>query len=194
MDFRELVLKTRSYRRYDGTHEITPESLNELIDLARQTPSGSNVQRLKYIASCDPAMNAQIFSTLSWAGALPDWPGPEESERPTGYVVLLLDKDIGENPSEDVGIAAQTILLGAVSVGLGGCMFGSTRKKQLREILGLAANLEIVLVVCLGKPVENVVLEELEPGQATKYYRDEDQTHHVPKRSLGEVLIKLYAP
>ena len=194
MDFEKLVLKTRSYRRYDGTHTIAPESLNRLIDLARQTPSGSNTQRLKYIASCDPDMNARIFSTLGWAGALPDWPGPVESERPTGYIVILHDKQVSENPSDDVGIAAQTILLGAVSMGLGGCMFGSTRKKQLREILDLAEHLEIALVVSVGKPVEHVVLEELEPGGATKYYRDDDQTHHVPKRSLQEVLIKLYAP
>ena len=79
MDFRDLVLKTRSYRRYDGTHQITADVLNELIDLARQTPSGSNVQRLKYIACCDPDMNARIFSTLGWAASLPDWPGPGES-------------------------------------------------------------------------------------------------------------------
>ena len=194
MDFRDLVLKTRSYRRYDGTHQITADVLNELIDLARQTPSGSNVQRLKYIACCDPDMNARIFSTLGWAASLPDWPGPAETERPTGYIVVLLDKQVSEDPSQDVGIAAQTILLGAVSAGLGGCMFGSTRKKQLREILGLADHLEIVLVISLGRPVENVVLEDLEPGQATKYYRDEDQTHHVPKRSLKEVLVKLYSP
>ena len=193
MEFKELVLKTRSYRRYDATHKIAPEELNDLVDLARQTPSGGNVQPLKYVASCDPEMNDRIFSTLGWAASLPDWPGPGESERPTGYIVILHDKQVSEGVGRDVGIAAQTILLGAVSMGLGGCMFGSVRKSRLREILDLPENLEIQLVISLGKPVENVVLEELQPGAATKYYRDGDQTHHVPKRSLKEALVKLYS-
>ena len=190
MDFSELALKTRSYRRFDQTAAIEPSTLRGLIDLVRRVPSAANRQPLRYVASCGPAMNRQIFGTLSWAGALPDWPGPSEGERPAAYVVILHDRNVCEAAPTDVGIAAQTLLLAAVSMGLGGCMFGAVARPRLHEILGLPADLEIMLVVALGKPVERVVLEDALPGASLKYYRDADQTHHVPKRRLQDVLLR----
>jgi nitroreductase len=192
MDFRELVSKSRSYRRFDPTVAVTPAAVGDLVDLARRSPSAANRQPLRYVASCGPAMNAKIFATLSWAGALTDWPGPAEGERPTAYVVILHDRDVCESAPHDAGIAAQTLLLAAVSMGLGGCMFGSVRRPALREILRLPDNLEIVLVVALGAPVERVVLEEAQPGGSLKYYRDPDRTHHVPKRRLQDVLLRTH--
>ena len=190
MEFKELVRKTRSYRRFDGTAPIEKETLSGLVDLARCTPSGSNRQPLKYVTSCSAEWNAKIFQTLSWAGGLPDWPGPDESERPTGYVVILTDTKIRESADSDLGIAAQTILLGAVAQGLGGCMFGSIKRSALAAALEIPEHLEISLVVALGKPVETVVLEEAESGASLTYYRDADQKHHVPKRKLDEILVK----
>ena len=190
MDFSELALKTRSYRRFDQATAIEPSTLRGLIDLVRRVPSAANRQPLRYVASCGPAMNRQIFGTLSWAGALPDWPGPSEGERPAAYVVILHDRNVCEAAPTDVGIAAQTLLLAAVSMGLGGCIFGAVARPRLHEILGLPADLEIMLVVALGKPVERVVLEDALPGASLKYYRDADQTHHVPKRRLQDVLLR----
>jgi len=193
MDFRELVLKTRSYRRFEQKAAVDTATLRDLIDLVRRVPSAANRQPLRYIASCGPRMNAGIFETLSWAGALPDWPGPEEGERPAAYVVILHDKQVCDSAPHDVGIAAQTLLLAAVSVGLGGCMFGSVQRSKLREILQIPESLEIVLVVALGRPVEKVVLEDAQPGTSLKYYREPDRAHHVPKRRLEDVLLRTFA-
>jgi hypothetical protein len=41
----------------------------------------------------------------------------------------------------------------------------------------------------VGKPKETVVIEDLAPGEATKYWRDDDQVHHVPKRTLEELIV-----
>ncbi len=190
MDFRELVLKTRSCRRFDSTVAVTPAVVRDLVDVVRHVPSAANRQPLRYVASCGPAMNAKIFATLSWAGALPDWPGPAERERPTAYVVILHDRDVCEPAPHDAGIAAHTLLLAAVSMGLAGCMFGAIQRPALHEILQLPDNLEIVLVVAIGAPVEKIVLEEAGPGGSLKYYRDRDGTHHVPKRRLEDVLLR----
>jgi nitroreductase len=189
MDFGQLVLRTRSYRRFDGTVAVTEATVRELIDVARCVPSAANRQPLRYVASCGSAMNARIFSTLSWAAALPGWAGPEDGERPTAYVVILHDWTVCDLVPQEVGIAAQTLLLAAVSVGLGGCMLGPTQPAALREMLQLPDHLEIVLVVALGRPSEKVVLEEAPPGGSLKYYRDPDGTHHVPKRRLEDVLL-----
>ncbi len=191
MDFGELVRRTRSYRRFDQKAAIDASTLRRLVDLARQTPSSRNRQPLRYIASCGPAANARIFSTLSWAAALPDWPGPSDGERPAAYVVILHDSTVSEPVPIDVGIAAQTLLLAAVSIGLGGCMLGAVARTRLAEILRLPAELQIMLVVALGRPVERVVLEDAPPLASLAYYRQPDGTHHVPKRRLQDVLLRI---
>jgi nitroreductase len=192
MEFREIVERSRSYRRFDQSHRLNKEILTELVDLARKTPSAGNRQLLRYVASCCPQTNSRIFETLGWAASLPDWPGPEEGERPSGYIVIVTDRDSWDWVRVDLGIAAQTILLGASALGLGGCMFGNVRKEQLKELLALEQSLAIQLVIALGKPVEEVVIEEVGEGQPITYYRSEDRVHHVPKRKLEDLLIRIY--
>jgi len=187
--FRDLVLANRSYRRFDESVSINMETLRSLVDLARCTPSAANLQPLKYIITNTPECNARVFATLAWAGYLPDWPGPADGERPTAYIIVLHDTRISKTPGCDQGIAAQTILLGAAEKGLGGCMFGSINRDRLREELDIDECYEIPLVIALGKPVENVVLEDVGPDGSIKYYRDEQAVHHVPKRKLDDVIV-----
>jgi nitroreductase len=191
VEFKQIVLSNRSYRRFDQAHALTRQALLELVELARNTPSAGNRQSLRYLVSCSEEMNSRIFDTLGWAASLPDWDGPEQGERPSGYIVI-----VAGSPNEwtrvDLGIAAQTILLGAAAAGLGGCMIGNLRKESLKRVLELESGLDILLVIALGKPVEEVVLEELEEGQPVTYYRTEDRVHHVPKRKLEELVIRAY--
>ncbi len=187
---KELVLKNRSYRRFDQGRSIPEETLRELIELARLCPSGANKQPLKYIISNAAGKNSRIFSALAWAGYLKDWEGPAEGERPSAYIVILGDKDISESFGCDHGIAAQTILLGASEKGLGGCMVGSVQRKNLRKLLNIPEKYEILLVIALGKPAETVILEEAGPG-GIKYYRDSEGAHHVPKRRLEEIILPI---
>lgn len=185
----DLVLQNRSYRRFDQSAAIPLSTLRELVDLARITASASNRQPLKYILSAEPERNAAIFGTLAWAGYLKDWGGPAAGERPSGYIVILLDREISVNAGCDHGIAAQTILLGAAERGLGGCMLGAIQRDALRAVLELPERYDILLVVALGRPVETAVLEEAPAGSACKYYRTADGVHHVPKRALDEVIL-----
>lgn len=189
MTFRQLVQANRSYRRFDGNHRLSVETLRGLVDLARMAASGANRQPLRYVVSADAQTNAKIYDTLSWAGYLADWDGPEPHERPTGYIVVLLDTSVNKAPGADHGIACQTMLLGAVEQGLGGCMFGSIRRDQLREVLEIDKRYEITLVVALGKPVEQVVLEAASSPEDIKYYRDGEQIHHVPKLPLDSIIV-----
>ncbi len=192
MEFKEIVIKNRSYRRFDQSHSLDQEVLLELVELARSTPSAGNRQLLRYLISCSPEINSQVFDTLGWAAALPDWPGPEEGERPTGYIVIVTDTASWDWVRVDLGISAQTILLGAAAKGLGGCMLGNIRKEQLKGILGMEDNLEILLVIAVGKPVEKVVLEEVSAEESLTYYRTEDRVHHVPKRRVKDLILQVY--
>ncbi len=188
---KELILKNRSYRRFQPSEAIDIEALRELVDLARLSPSGGNVQPLKYLLSCTPERNAAIFEHLAWAGYLKDWPGPEEGERPSAYIIILGDTEIASDFGCGYGIAAQSIMLGAVEKGFGGCMIGAIRRESLREALAIPARYEILLVLALGKPKEQVVIEPLAENADIKYWRDASGVHHVPKRSLEEMIIEI---
>ena len=186
---RDLVLRNRSYRRFDESYTIQHETLVELVGLARCTPSATNRQPLKYILSADLKTNDRIFPCLAWAAYLQDWEGPVPGERPTAYIIILIDDTLTKDWWCDDGIVAQTILLGAVEKGLGGCIIGSINKERLTQELAIPKHLKIRLVLALGKPAEQVVLEDLEPGGDFRYWRDAEGVHHVPKRTLSELIV-----
>jgi len=186
----DLVRKNRSYRRFHQDVSVDLGTLRALLNLARLSASGSNLQPLKYILSCQPQTNARIFPHTRWAGYLQDWSGPAEGERPAAYIVILGDMEIRESFGCDHGIAAQSIMLGAAERGLGGCMIGSIDEGGLRQVLDIPDHYEILLILALGKPKETVVLEEVGPDGSVKYYRDADGVHHVPKRPLDELILR----
>ena len=185
----ELIRSNRSCRRFFQMEPISTAALKRLVNLARLSASAANLQPLKYILSNDPQKNEMVFSCLAWAGYLKDWPGPQEGERPSAYIVILGDTGIANSFATDLGIAALSILLGAREQNLGGCMIGSIKKDLLRELLHISPRFEIELVIALGKPKETVVLEEQKPGGSIKYWRDEQGVHHVPKRPLAEIIL-----
>ena len=185
----ELIRHSRSYRRFDGTVPVTIKTLEELIALARLSPSAANAQPLRFFLSADPAGNARIFPHTAWAGYLEDWPGPAEGERPTAWILILGDREVRKDFGCDHGIAAQSILLGAVERGLGGCIFSSLNRPALASELEIGDRYEILLALALGRPVEQVVLEETVPGGDIRYWRDEQGVHHVPKRPLEELIL-----
>lgn len=193
MTLKDLVYKNRSYRRFHQIHSVSLQVLKELVDLGRMSASGGNIQALKYIICSAASVNNGIFQHLNWAGYLTEWPGPEEGERPAAYIVMLWDTEIRQDKSSyDPGIAAQSIMLGAAEQGLGGCMIGSIKRDGLANELKIDQRYDIVLVLALGKPIETVVIDELEPTGKSNYWRNDQQVHHVPKRRLQDIILAEY--
>lgn len=188
MNLYQLIEKTRTYRRFDSTHAVSPDTLVSLVDLARLSASGANRQPLKYILVTEPSQREIIYPCLAWAGYLTNWEGPDPQERPSAYIVILGDKEISESFGIDHGIAAQSIMLGATEAGLGGCIIASVKKERLRAAFDIPKQYEVLLVLAIGKPVEKVALETIQNNDV-KYWRDEKGVHHVPKRTLDEIII-----
>ena len=186
-----LTLINRSYRRFVQKHQIRDKQLYRLLNHVRQSSSGANLQPLKFIISNSVEKNEMIFPTLSWAGYLKDWAGPIEGEKPSAYFILLGDTELAKSFQYDAGIASQSITLGAAELGLGACLIGSIKRDSLREALSIPGQYEILLVIALGKPGEDVVLEEIGEEGEIKYWRDEKDIHHVPKRGLEELILEL---
>jgi len=156
------------------------------VDAARLSPSGDNRQPLKYVIVNDQELTKEVFSTLRWAGYLPDYQ-PGEHEMPKAYIVILLDKSISENLGHDAGIAAMSISMVAYDAGLGSCILGAVNRERLKEILKAPVGFDIVLVVALGYPAEHPVADKVNDGDI-KYWLDENRVLHVPKRSLEEIV------
>lgn len=188
LSFTDLVKKNRTCRRFDHSHKISADTLKELVDLARHTASGANMQPLKYILCTDETKNEALFSCLGWAAYLKDWKGPTDKEKPSAYIVIMGDSTIAKNFWCDHGIAAQTILLGARDRNLAGCMFAAINHKKLRTIFSIEDHLEVLLVLALGKPIEIAQIDDVGEDGSIKYWRDENQVHHVPKRSLKDLV------
>ena len=179
---KELILKNRSCRRFHQ-EPVTEETLKELVDLARLSASGSNMQPLKFLLSWEAETNDRIFPLIGLAG------NPGRDEAPTAYIVILADSLVSPHIGCDHGIAAQSILLGATEMGLGGCMVGMFNQRQLSDALEIPERYRIALVIIIGKPKEKAVITVLpESGEVAGWW-DEDKVRHVPKRSLDEIIL-----
>lgn len=188
---KDLVLKNRSYRGYDETREVTREELRDLVEHARLTPSSVNKQALKYYLACDREETNRIQPLTAWAKALKK-EVPYEGHCPRAFIVICQDTAISpalEAYLKDVGIVAQTMLLRSVELGLGGCMIGSFQKDALHQTLKLPESIRPLLVLAIGKPDETIVIEDVNAQGDTTYYRDEQDVHHVPKRTMDELII-----
>lgn len=197
MKLLKLLRKTRSVRRYRETEKIDESLVRELVDLARLGGSARNGQSLKYMIITQPKIKERIFPLLKWAGYLRDWPGPSPGEKPAAYIVCLLDRKLCKGPEReihfDLGIATQNILLGACEKGIYGCRIAAF-SRDISKVLYIDGQYKVLLVLALGYPAEKVVLEEVGEKGDIKYWRDAKGVHHVPKRSLEDILLPVRMP
>ena len=141
----ELVRKTRTVRRFQESRSLSLDLLRGLVDLARLGGSARNAQLLKYMLITDAKKREQLFPLLAWAGYLPQWPGPAAGERPAAYILCLLDQSLQKGPDTeanfDLGIATQSMLLGAAEQGVFGCRIGAFAPDKVSQLLHLPAQL-----------------------------------------------------
>ncbi len=189
MKVSELVRRARSVRRFHQDRKVPCDTLKDLVDLARLSASASNLQPLKYLLSCDPDNNRLVFPCLGWAGYLANWHGPAEGERPAAYIVALGDTTISQSFDRDLGIAVQSVMLGATEKKLSGCIIGSVNREDLQEALNIPKRFEILVVIAMGYPKEKVILESVGSDGNVRYWRDDDGNHHVPKRRLEDIIV-----
>ena len=187
---KDLMIKERSYRSFDESVKIDRETLVGFVENARLIPSSVNLQPLKYRLCCTEEECDTVLSLTKWAALLKDYELPPKGHAPGAYVVICIDQGVSDKKifDKDVGIAAQTIMLSAVEAGLGGCMIGNFNSAKLAEALGLREDLVPSLVLGLGKPDEEIIIEDIgEKGSA--YYRDAEGKHRVPKRALEDIIL-----
>ena len=190
MDFLECVTAARTCRRFRQSEPLPEGLLTWLVDCARVAPCAKNQQALRFAVVESAEARAALFPALRWAGALPDWPGPAEGERPTGYIVILAPSGSkGHLLSIDLGIAAQTIQLAAATRGVGCCMFQTYDAALVRSVLGVPDGLEVMMPLALGLELEERRVVPVPENGSLTYWRDAAGVHYVPKRSLDDLLV-----
>lgn len=190
--FLDLVKQARSHRGFRQDRKVTRQELEHLVECARFTPAARNDQVLKYYLAEKPETVAVIQPLTKWAGALAELHLPRKGAEPVAYIVICLDGSLAENPApyqRDVGIVAQTILLAAAEMGLNGCMIGSFAAGELREKLGLPEAIKPQLLLALGEGTDRIVMTDVGEDGSTTYYRDAEDIHYVPKRTLEQLIL-----
>ena len=181
-----LLRRNRSYRGFDPARPVTEEDLRTLIATVPLTASGMNRQPLRFrlVTGADAA---KVLPLITLGGALPEEHLPKPGLAPGAFLVVCSSVPEDKVVDIDLGFAAQSILLKATEMGLGGIFVLNFRKEALRQALELP--LEPVAVIAIGRPAESVFLLPVDKPSAPLAYYRKDGVHFVPKLSLDFLLI-----
>jgi len=178
-----LLHRNRSYRGYDPARRVTEEELRTLVATVSLTASGMNRQPLRFRMVTEPGL---LLPHITLGAALPDEHLPKPGMEPPAFLVVCSTVPEDRVVDMDLGFAAQSILLKATEMGLGGIFILNFRKEAVKEALGLP--MEPLAVIAIGKPAESVFLLPAGTGTPLSYYRKEG-VHYVPKLGPDTLLI-----
>lgn len=189
MKFIEAIEGRRSIRKFTRT-DVTVESLKELIRAASLAASGANIQPIKYIIATGEKSDS-IFPLTRWAGYLKGEGSPTYEERPAAFILVLNDNNLRKSGYElDAGAAVQNMLLTAHSMGLGTCWLGAIDYEKISELAGISDQYKLISAVAVGYPAYKSIYEASKGD--IKYYLDEEEVLHVPKRELAEIILNIF--
>lgn len=181
----QLIIKRRSIRRF-RPQKVPYELLEKAVNAGRLAPSAGNHQPWEYIIVDDEKLVPKIFSLVRFAGYL-DW-SPQPEEMPTSYIAVIIRKE-RIHATYDVGLAAENIILTCLEKGVGSCLIRAFNKQKATELLEVPPGYSIQILIALGYPAENPLLEKLKTKDGSiKYWKDEEGVLHVPKRALSNIL------
>lgn len=183
---RRLLLHNRSYRGYDNKFVVRPDQLQRIIEVATLCPSARNQQVLRFRPVTQEEAE-KVLPHIRLGGALPELNLPFAGTEPNAFVVICSTVEESHYVSVDLGIVAQSMLLQATEIGLGGICIGAFDRKAVKESLALPY--DPILVLAIGRPAEHIELRTVEEGAPLNYYR-EGGIHYVPKIRIEDLIIK----
>ena len=181
-----LLRKNRSYRGYDPRCVVTEAQLHRIAEVCTKVPSGRNQQVLRFKLLTKNTGSDKMQGLYKLGGALPELHLPSPGTEPEAFIVICSTVEPDKWAHMDVGIAAQSMLLKAVEMGLGGICIGAFNKAALTETFALP--FEPVLVLAVGKPAEIIERVPVHAGEPLKYYR-ENGIHYVPKIVADDLIL-----
>lgn len=185
MNVYDAILSRRSIRRFQQK-PISLELLKRFVNGARLAPSAANLQPLEFFIVNDKNFCKEVFETLGWAAYIkPTWT-PSENERPVAYIIMLINDQNNKYYTRDVSLSSENIVLAAEEEGIGSCILLNVNRNKLREIFKIPDSILIDSVIALGYKDEKSIVVDYK--DSVKYWRDESEVLHVPKKKLEDVL------
>ena len=181
-----LLRQNRSYRGYDKSCVVTQAQLRRMAEVSTKVPSGRNQQVLRIKLLTRDSGSEPMQGLYKLGGALPELHLPFPGTEPEAFIIICSTVTPDKWVHMDVGIAAQSMLLKAVEMGLGGICIGAFNKEKVTETFGLPC--EPVLILAIGKPAEKIELVPVRAGEPLKYYR-ENGIHYVPKITADDLIL-----
>ena len=182
----KLLLRNRSHRAYDNSFQVREDQLRRIIDVNRLTPSARNQQVLRFRMVLDNEAD-KVLPHIKMGAALPELHLPEKGSEPRAFIIICSTVEESRFVDIDLGIAAQSMLLQAVEIGLIGICIAAFDKQKIREDFQLPY--EPLLILAIGRGKDNIQLSEISANESHNYYRKEG-VHYVPKLTIEELIIK----
>ena len=179
-----LLTKNRSTRGFDSSFKVRKDQLVSLVEAARLAPSAMNQQALRYRLVTEEEAPL-VLPHLRLGTALPDMKLPLEGTEPNAFVVICATKE-GRFVDVDLGIAAQSILLRAVEMGLNGVCIAAFDPEAVQKALQLP--LVPQLLIAIGRSAERIEVVDIAEGESQTYYR-RNGVHFVPKLRTEDLII-----
>ena len=185
MSLYRIIIRRRSIRRFQQK-PIKIELLEKFVNAARLAPSAANLQVLEYFIVTEKKLCSKIFETVGWAAYIkPSWT-PDENERPTAYIIILISDIHNKYYQRDVSLSSENIILTAEEKEIGSCILYNINREKIREILRIPKLFHIDSMIALGYKAEQPVVEDLK--DSVRYWRDKNNVLHVPKRKLEDII------
>lgn len=149
MELMDAVRGRRSVRCY-LEQSVEEEKLDAVLEAGRLAPSARNMQDWKFIVVRDQATRQKLAKAARDQQFVGEAPvviaacGTSDLVMTCGQPAYAID----------VAIAVDHMTLAAQSLGLGTCWIGAFYEDQVREILGVPANIRVVALLPLGYPAE----------------------------------------
>ena len=151
MEIDQIIASRRSIRQYE-TRRIEEEKIEGILYAGLQAPSGKNGQPWKFIIVQD---NKQLLQKISRCTIYADFVGTADT-----LILVFLEKSASYHYVKDVqaiGACIENMLLQATAYGLGSCWIGEilNKEQQVKELLDLDTDLELMAMITLGYPRDN---------------------------------------
>lgn len=192
MELMELLKTRRTYRRFDQSHKIESNVIEDMKTSLRLASSAANLQPLRYLFITDEKVVNEVFPLTKWAARLPKELGePKEGEKPVMFVVVLYDeKDKSKWVDIDAGLAMSNLTLAAWNHGVGSCIIDNVNREELYKVANIPANMVIQSVIGFGYPTHKSEIVDMKDDQVG-YYLDENKDYFVPKRDKKDTIVML---
>ena len=181
-----LLVKNRSTRGYDASYRVRIDQLRRIVAVNTKLASARNRQPLRFrLVAADEA--CKVLPFIRMGAGLKELNLPLEGTEPNAFIIVCSTIEPRNSTFVDLGIAAQSMLLQAVEMGLNGLCIMDFDRQLLVDTLQLPYT--PLLVIAVGKSAEKARLIDINEGDDHSYYR-ENGVRYVPKVVVEDLIIE----